>query len=283
MPLTEPTLTMFPERRATICGKTACAQACAPLRLDPISSSHPAGSVKARVGCRETPALLMRTCTSPKPAKAALTASASAMSATAALTVTPSWPSASTSSLTFALRSSAAIAAPSAPKKRQSHWPMPPAAPVIAMVLPAKAPLISSLQRFADPAKVSAAQVTPVVERELVDPARSQRLDCSEELAPGREIGMGRPQDAAEFCIGAAQPPADVEEVGLHAHRARFIEAGLDDAGRLAQRLEIAAFVPGAAGRAGDGRDHCYIGVLADGRADFGDERGHDAIAEIEV
>ncbi len=62
------------------------------------------------------------------------------------------------------------------------------------------------------------------------------------------EVGMGRPQDAAQPPV-AAQPPLDVEQVGLHPRGAGLVEAGLDDAGGCGQRREVAALVPGAAGR----------------------------------
>ena len=90
------------------------------------------------------------------------------------------------------------MVAPSSPKKRQSHWPMPPAAPVMAMVLPANVPLMPAPQRIADPGEVGAAQMAPVVEGQLIDAALAQRCDGGQELALGREVGVGGAQDAAQ-------------------------------------------------------------------------------------
>ena len=81
----------------------------------------------------------------------------------------------------------------------------------------------------------------------------------------------------------ALEPPTDVEQVCLHAHGARFVEAGLDDARRFSQRTEIAALIPGAPGRPRDGRDHRDFGVLAHRCPDFRDQRGDDAAAEVEI
>ena len=50
-----------------------------------------------------------------------------------------------------------------------------------------------------------------------------------------------------------------------------------------ASAREVAALVPGAAGRPCHRGDHRDIGVRANGGTDFGDQRGDDAIAEIEI
>ena len=50
-----------------------------------------------------------------------------------------------------------------------------------------------------------------------------------------------------------------------------------------ASAREVAALIPGAAGRPRHRRDHRDVGVRANGGADLGDQRGDDAVAEIEI
>src|SRR3569623_739421 len=105
---------------------------------------------------------------------------------------------------------------------------MPPAAPVMATVLPANVPLISSPQRLFDPVEIGAAEMSPIVEREFIDAAGAQGLHRGKELPLARQIRMRRTQDATQLGVRTAQAPANVEQVGFHAHGAGLIEAGLD-------------------------------------------------------
>src|SRR5690606_34881728 len=127
------------------------------------------------------------------------------------------------------------MVAPSSPKNRHSHCPTPPAAPVMAMVLPANAPLISASQCLADPCEIASPQVAPIVECNLFDTPVPERLHRGEKFLLGGQVGICRPDDAAYLRLSAAEPPAKVEQVGFHPHGSRLVEARLDDDARFRQ------------------------------------------------
>ena len=214
-------------------------------------------------GTRETPALLTSRWTGraqrPSLAKAVSTASASAMSATAAPTVIAVLAERRRRrSFTLSLRSSAAMVAPSSPKKRQSAWPMPPAAPVMATVLPAK-------RHAASPAIAPrrSRRGWPGADgrncrRRFRRCRLAQALDRREELASALSRSGCAGRRMPRSLPAAARAAASCPRRRPHAHGARLVEAGLDDAGGLGKRGEVAALVPGAAGRPrhrGDDRD----------------------------
>ena len=87
---------------------------------------------------------------------------------------------------------------------------------------------------FADPVEIGVADVAPIVEGDFAHSAGAKRPHRRQEFAFCLEIGIGGTQDAPKRSR-AAQPTFDVVEVGFDAARARFVEAGFDDPGRLAR------------------------------------------------
>ena len=110
-------------------------------------------------------------------------------------------------------------------------------------------------QRLADPLEARRAEMAIVVEGDVGDAGLLQAVDRGDDLAARcSRSGMRRAEDAAQLA-GAAKPPLHVPGIDAHASGARLVEAGLDDAGGLGERREVAALVPGAAGRPRHRRD----------------------------
>ena len=107
--------------------------------------------------------------------------------------------------------------------------------------------------------------------------ARSADTAAATALA-ALQVGKARAQDAAQR-PRAPHPPPDVPGVGLHPLGAPLVEADLEQAGRLGQRLEVAAFIPRAAARPRHRRDDRHRRVVAHRVADFGDQRRHHVAA----
>src|SRR5436190_23317043 len=86
---------------------------------------------------------------------------------------------------------------------------------------------------------------------------------------------MGGTKDAANLDAAAVEAPLHVPGIDTHTLRRRLVKASLEDASGFAERLQVGALVPGAAGRPRYGRDHGKTGLRTDRCLDLANQRGN--------
>src|ERR1700752_424044 len=160
---------------------------------------------------------------------------------------------------------------------------MPPAAQGMATTLfwNCTLPVPENRKGVGNPVDVAPTQVAVIVKSYSRDPSVAKCPRGLDHLATAHEIGKTRPDYAAKR-PRAIHPPLRVVDVGAHSRGAGLVKACLDDASGCRERVEIAAFVPGAAGRTSDGRDDGDAGVCAHVGANLLDERRDNRRTPVE-
>ena len=86
-----------------------------------------------------------------------------------------------------------------------------------------------------------------IVEGDIVDARLLEACDRRDHRAARIQIRMGGAENAAQLA-DATESPLHVPGIGAYPLRRRLVEAGFDDAGRRAERLQVGALVPRTAG-----------------------------------